>query len=534
VADAAGKAIRSAPALLVPALLALMALLLATSSRHKKLSYDEWDNLAYGHRLLTQGPVLPPNGQRMPLLALNALGCPTPCREAEVNASEGRLLAVRAPTMAFALLLGLLVWGWAREWWGERAALLALFLYVLHPSFLAHGKQVTTDVHLAFFAVATLWPLWRWTRSRGPTWLNLVLSAGGFAGALVSKYTAVFLLPVLVVLFVAELARRSRAPRAGDAPPGPASGRTFGRTFGSATLRLLLGALAWAALALVLVNAVYAFDGTLRRADTYAWKSERLRPLARAAVPLPLPRVFVLGLDFSFHVQEQPDLGRGFNYVLGRRNTEGVWYAFPLMVLLKTPLAALLLPFLGGRPGRDEWRWLAMPFAVILACFSLLVAPQLGIRYVLGVLPFLLLAAARPAAASAGPRRRLAVGGLVLWAAISALSYHPHYMSYFNELIGARADAWRFLADSNLDWEDRSYDIERFRAAHPGIPVAVDPETPTAGLVLVGANKLTGVYEPERYRWLRENFTPEGHVGYSYLVFRVPPERLRAVLAGEP
>jgi hypothetical protein len=28
-------------------------------------------------------------------------------------------------------------------------------------------------------------------------------------------------------------------------------------------------------------------------------------------------------------------------------------------------------------------------------------------------------------------------------------------MSYFNELIGRRVNAYRFLADSNLDWEDR-------------------------------------------------------------------------------
>jgi hypothetical protein len=60
----------------------------------------------------------------------------------------------------------------------------------------------------------------------------------------------------------------------------------------------------------------------------------------------------------------------------------------------------------------------------------------------------------------------------------------------------------------------------------------IEPPLPQPGLILVGANKLVGVYEPERYRWLRENFTPVGHVGYSYLLFRVTPERLREVLAG--
>ena len=126
------------------------------------------------------------------------------------------------------------------------------------------------------------------------------------------------------------------------------------------------------------------------------------------------------------------------------------------------------------------------------------------------------------------------MGALTLWSIVSALSYHPHYMSYFNELIGPRAGAYHFLADSNLDWEDRSHDIARFRADHPDIDLVIEPETPQAGWILVGANNLVGVYEPERYRWLRENFQPERHVGYSSLLFRVPPDRLREVLAKGP
>src|SRR3972149_56692 len=135
----------------------------------------------------------------------------------------------------------------------------------------------------------------------------------------------------------------------------------------------------------------------------------------------------------------------------------------------------------------------------------------------------------RAAAAPTPPSRRRLVAILVVWAAVSAQSYHPHYMSYFNEIIGPRVNAYRFLADSNLDWEDRSRDHARFRAEHPEILLVVEPEAPRAGWILVGANKLVGVYEPERYRWLRENFRPERHVGYSYLLFRVTPERLQEV-----
>jgi hypothetical protein len=126
-------------------------------------------------------------------------------------------------------------------------------------------------------------------------------------------------------------------------------------------------------LVLFFLNGAYFFDGTFRRADSYPWRSARLQPLRSSPVPLPLPRVFVLGIDFSYFVQEQPDLGRGNNYVLGRLNTEGVWYAFPLMVLLKTPLGLFALLALAARvPLAGERRagpvaWLLLPFAVVTA-----------------------------------------------------------------------------------------------------------------------------------------------------------------------
>lgn len=489
-----------------------MAALLVLSGRHKKLSYDEYDNLAYGHRVLTKGPVLPPNGQRMPVLALNALGCPAGCREADVDLSEWSLLRVRLPTMVFALLLGAVVWLWATEWLSPRAGLLALGLYVLQPGFLAHGKQVTSDVAAAFFTVAAVYAVWRCFRGRGPFALNLLAAAFLTAGALLSKYTSVLLLPILAVLLAIEWWQRR-----------PVEPRALRRAAVASALFL--------ALVLFFLNAAYLFDGTFRRADSYPWKSARLQGLASLPLPLPLPRVFVLGIDFSYVVQEHPDIGRGPNYVLGHLNTDGVWYAFPVMLLFKTPLGFFGLLVLAARAGpKDDGgagAFLLLPFVAITAFWSLLVAPQLGIRYLLPALPFLIVYAAR---AASMPSRQTLAGVLTLWCAISALSYHPHYMSYFNELIGPRVNAWRVLADSNLDWEDRSYDIERFRAEHPEIDLVVEPEAPRAGWILVGANKLVGVYEPERYRWLREHFRPDRHVGYSYLLFRVTPEGLREAL----
>jgi hypothetical protein len=509
------------------ALLVMMAALLVVSSLGKRLVYDEYDNLAYGHRLLSRGLAPPTSGQRMPILMLNALPCAhAGCRARDLEADEAARLLVRVPTMIFALLLAIVAFGWASEMFGPRPGLLALALLALDPTLLAHGKQITTDVATAFFTVFALWAFWRLVRGRGGEVANLLACALGTAGALVSKYTSVFLFAAFGLLLALEAIARARRD---------------GRIDRAHTALRARQSAAFVLIVLVLVNAAYLFQGTLARADAYDWKSRGLQFLRSVPVPVPLPRVFVLGLDRSSEIQEERGTIRGYNYVLGRLNVHGTWYAFPLMVLLKTPLGLFGLMALAAwrraraaGPSPADGVVLVLPFVVLLALFSLFAEPQLGIRYLLPGLPLLSVYACASVAGTPRPRVLGVAATLAAWFALSSLSYMPHPMSYFNELIGRRLDAWRYLADSNLDWEDRTRDIARYAAAHPDRQLVVSPREPQAGWVLVAANDLVGIRDPERYRWLRENFAPVEHVGYSYLLFRVPADRLREVLARAP
>jgi hypothetical protein len=499
-------------------LLIVMAALLVLSSLHKPLAYDEFDNLAYGYRFLDRGPGAPMRGQRMPILLLNALGCAAEgCRQDAVNASETALLKVRLPTMIFALLLGALVHRWGRELLGAAGGLAALWLYAFNPNFLAHGNKVTSDVPAAFFTVASLYFFWRLCRRPHAT--LFVLCALAATGALLSKYTSLLLFPVFALLLLLRWLERS-----GD---GSRPQKNVVKTAAAAAGFVLL--------VVLLVNAAYLFKGSFRSWADYAWESQAFRARNLDGIPLPLPHVFVQGLDYSSYLQEHVEVGRGLNYVRGQLSTRGVWYAFPLMILLKTPLAFFVLLGLAvtarqEEPRPDRWTWLVLilSFVAVVACFSLLATAQLGIRYLLPGLPLLLLCGARGAAFATNTRRQIIVMALLGWYAASTLSYHPHYIAYFNELIGRRVNAYRFLADSNLDWEDHRYFIARFQARHPEMAIAVEPPGPQAGYVLVGANQLVGIYGPERYRWLREHFTPIRHVAYSHLLFYVPSEKLPA------
>jgi hypothetical protein len=491
------------------ALLAVLAFLLVLTSLEKRLSYDEPHHLAYGRRFLTEGPGVR-DRERLPIVALSALAClPDDCRRATLDSDEWRRLLVRAPTMAFTLGLGLLLYLWVRESVGLGGARLALGLYVFNPTVLAHGKQVTTDMATAFFTAACLYGAWRFAQRASRMAFTLAVVAA--AGAALSKYTALYLLVLAPALVLSCLWRRGALP----ALTCRAAARAFGL------------ALAFVGGVLLLVNLSYGFAGTLTRSSQVAFGSEVVRRLAEWDVPLPLPVPYVQGFDFAVDVGEK--LTFGPNYVLGRRNWLGVWYAYPLMLLLKTPVAFFVLLGLAlawareNRPSQVLRFWL-VPAFLHLAYFSLGVRVQIGIRYILPTV-VLLIPVAAVAAVRAGQRTRMLLVALAVWYAVSALSYLPHPMSYFNELVGKRIQAYRYLADSNLDWEDRSADIARYRARHPDRSIAVEPGRPQPGYVLVGANRLVGIIGGDAYRPLRR-LEPVDHVGYSFLLFDVRPDDL--------
>ena len=187
--------------------------------------------------------------------------------------------------------------------------------------------------------------------------------------------------------------------------------------------RGLLSAAAFAIAVLALINAAYLFRGSFRPAATYPWESRRSARHATWPIPIPLPRVFVQGLDYSSWLQETPDVARGYNYVLGELNRDGRWYAFPLDGPAQDTARRVRAGGAGVRspapPGLGALLWI--PVAVVMAFFSLCVEPQLGIRYVLPAIPFLILAAARGAADLRGFRRWLVPLLLALAGGLDAL-----------------------------------------------------------------------------------------------------------------
>lgn len=235
----------------------------------------------------------------------------------------------------------------------------------------------------------------------------------------------------------------------------------------------------------------------------------------------PLPEHYVDGLRMTMHDARTGESNGGYVYLLGElRHMDPERYSgFPLYFwatwLVKEPLATLALfaaglRFLGGR-------WFLLIPVVITPCVLAASSLQIGFRHALPMVPFTILIAAQALARLP----RAAAGALLAAQLLSVAFYFPHLVPYTNELIPEKRLAYRVLADSNLDWGQNWYAVQRYVAAHPDVHGCDGP--PCRGRILLGVNDFVGLRNAAKYAWLRESgVEPVAHVEHGSLIFELP------------
>jgi hypothetical protein len=177
------------------------------------------------------------------------------------------------------------------------------------------------------------------------------------------------------------------------------------------------------------------------------------------------------------------------------------------------------------RSGTDEIYLLFLVIATFIF-FCFFCTAQIGIRYILPAMPFIYVLSGQVAAWKPEKRHRLGKTCfiiLLLWLPVSFFSFFPHYISYFNEFCPDRLRLYKYLADSNLDWGQNVHYLRRYINAHQKGKIIVNPSSPATGTIIVNVNSLVGVTtSPSRYAWLRNNYSPVEHVGYSWLIYEIP------------
>ncbi|HKR00657.1 MAG TPA: glycosyltransferase family 39 protein [Pyrinomonadaceae bacterium] len=451
----------------------------------------------------------------------------------------------RIPAILLTLALGWLVFQFARELFGARAALLALSLFVLEPTLLAHGRVVQTDVPAAFGYLLVFYTLYHYVQRRT---LRRALLVGAAAGlSLLAKFSMLIVAPVLLAVFLTFFLR---APRDGE----------------SRTAFLAHASLAVLA-SLLVINAVYFFHSRPLTTDDVRWvwasfpEHPRLVWASVSWLRHLMPTDFILGIYWQlWHSKEGHSAS-----LLGMYSAHGWWYYFPVAFALKTTLPFLLLSVSSlvwscyRLLARRERLFLVLlvPIALYTA-FVMMSTINIGVRYFLPAVPFLciLAGALLDRLLKLARARTLALGCallLISWVAVEAVRAYPHHMSYMNQLASPRPH-WYYLSDSNVEWGDDVGELTEYLRARGETRVTAallggyatvgyngvayldalalpDPTRVETRYVAIGASFLNGSTVPGRANLSEEqrvNFfdayrrlTPEAVFGGSIYLFRM-------------
>lgn len=456
----------------------------------------------------------------------------------------------RIPVLLLSLLLAGFVYQWARELYGKKSALFALFLYLFSPNIIAHSSLATIDIGTSLFVLVSMYSFLKFLKI--PTWPKLILSGIILGLAQLSKFTAIFLfimLPLCGILFI--LWRKRYEDNIFIFPlTKKITLSSWKALLVSTSLIFLLG--------LTVLNAGYGFKGSFKSLADYKFQSDFFKKTGESAlsgIPVPLPYDYLSGLDDQ---KNDVEYGEFSNFLMGEWSEKGWWYYLPFAFIIKTPLALsiFLLLFLFSFKLRKEQLkideiFLAIPILLLFLVFTFLSNLNIGIRYLLPLFPFLfiLLSKLLEEGKEPGQIKNVFILLLACWYGYSSLSVYPHYLSHFNELVGGPKNGYKYILDSNIDWGQDLKGLKKymdrkgikhiklayFGSVDPqiyGISYKIPKNYPEKGLYAISANYLQGLPYPVIYgrrilefkkgyfSWLK-NYQPVDNIGHSIFIFKL-------------
>ena len=418
-----------------------------------------------------------------------------------------------------------------------------------YPTFLTFGPLVLTDIPIALTSLLTLWTFAGMWRDPNPR--NVRLFALSLAGALLSKFTAGLLFLVIPAF---TLSTRWASL------PGVPSTKPEARAWRRRRTKAIWKGILYAALIVYAVYLTLSWNQPPAELD-HLGHGAAWAPVRRLLMP---PWLYLRGLImFAFMAGARP------TFLLGHAYPHGVWFYYPVLLVLKSSLAFLgLLALALGRavwirrgskaaPGvipagyEIHWRVLWVSLCVYVAVF-MVSGFDISIRHFTIPLALLILLLA-PLPRMVQRTRPLAAltAALATACLFTAVRAYPNYMPYFNALRMGHA-AYELASDSNVDWNQALPEARRFTERHGqpiinldeyGVidPVAIFPQariwdcqapapSDAAQWVLVSANNIMDMHN---CAWLRQ-YPQEALAGGSMYAVLMPPVIPAAGAAGGP
>ena len=545
----------TAERLTVVAALLLMALLAIGSYRQESLTFDEVTHIPSGlaywqqhdTRLNIEHPPLLKMIAAFPLLFTTTradYSDPSWCESGwtdcqwtfgnkffgDWNTGVQRIVFLsRLPMLVLTLLLGWIIYCMARALAGVSGAMFSLIVFVTSPLYLGYGPLVITDIGLCLFVILSAWTfadLWTTPNPR-----NAVAFALSTAAALLSKFSALLIIPALIAFCIWSVLKKPR-----ENARQKRAVYVVGGVLGAVLVCYLFYWLAcYHSTPQSLANARLG-------ALTHFRPPERILALVTRALsahpawerPLQSLWLYLIGIGYLNAGLSRPV------YLLSKLHGHGVWYYFPVISFFKLApgmimlvLALVVCAFLYRRRNHgktvlfaDETsRARVRALLCTLAAFALAAMRSrmnIGIRHfsvpiTIGVILLALLVPFIEGLWKES-RRTAAYAIVTLLAAscaITAITAYPYYISYYNWFrLGTPKQ--EIVADSNLDWGQSLLAVNTFVREHQLPKIYMDSMSPLSPTV----------YVPNAAEWFCDDFSspsPEWVAVSADFVRRSPP-----------
>lgn len=412
------------------------------------------------------------------------------------------------------VLTGLVIYAIAARLTDRWGGVVAAGLWFTLPTTLGFGHLLSLDVALCLTLAFTAWTILRAFERPGYRAAALVGIATGLD--LLVRSTSIPVVPVAGVLVLAaswgsQGVRRALASAAGVGVVGLAT--------------------VWVGIRLIAPGAVRVLP-----ASEYAVpfsQSAPVPPLEALAARIPFPHSYSTGLRLLGRLSP-PAPG----YLLGHRWIGWWWAYWPITLLAKIPLPALVVVLVGlvgwmgvARVPRRRALVVLLPLAVVAALPAAVTTRQLGVRLALPVIMLLAIAAAPAARLARAPMGRLVLGTLCVLQLVVFATSAGSALAWTTPPLHP---AYRSMADSSFDWGQDWYRLRQWTVDHdawvayfgsPGLGdilpaknlLSVKPED-VEGWVAVSASYLND-YRAVTFSWLRA-YCPVGSIGSTVLIYR--------------
>jgi hypothetical protein len=417
------------------------------------------------------------------------------------NTDKNHLLFIvaRLTNLVFIFIGIVFCYIYANKLYGKISGSVILLIICFSPFFLGHGATIMNDIPTGLIGLVAIFFFWKWLKC--PELFEAIIAGIMLGLAALSKFTLLVFYPLFMILWLFYQL---------------SDYRLLG--FKKIILQFYNLCILYI-ISIFVINSGYLGDDAFTQLETFRFQSmlltgkstleeipyggaNRFEGTLLGKLPVPIPASMVRGIDLQKY-----DFERGLpSYLRGEWSEHGWWYYYLYALLIKTPLGTIGLFLLAifctffQKCYNSSWRdemVILLPGIVLLVFVSSQTGFSIHSRYIIPALPFFFIWISKVGKVFSQRKRflQVIVSIFLFWSVFSSLWVYPHSISYFNELAailptpkeplapqepegipfivsllnaGSR-NGGRHLLDSNIDWGQDLFYLEKWCLQHPEV-----------------------------------------------------------------